>query len=135
MCFYCDREIKGNPQPWWYENYVCWKCCIQNGVKKDYSFLGTKKQIRSNKLKNKYLKIMGNFKEEENKQNQPINKGRICYKCHNKMVDVGFKFKTPKKYDTKKWKHLEKTWENQYIYKNGIKTYIGPENRKVKQSF
>lgn len=34
MCFYCDREVKGNPQNWWYENYVCWTCRVQNGLKK-----------------------------------------------------------------------------------------------------
>lgn len=51
------------------------------------------------------------------------------------MINVGFKFKTPKKNDTKKWQMLEKTWENQYKLINGEKNYVGPSNRVVCQSF
>jgi len=110
MCFYCDREVKGNPQTWWYENYVCWNCRGQNGLKNDPILL------KNNKIEH-------------------IETGRICYRCHNPMVNVGFKFKTPKKSDLKKWKELEKTWENQYVYLNGIKNYVGPKKRIVQQSF
>lgn len=97
MCFYCNRNTKGNPQFWWYVNYVCWNCRVQNGVKKC--------QI--------------------NREND--KGGRICYKCHIQMTNVGFKFKTPKKKDIKQWKLLEKTWENQYISINNQKIYTGPK--------
>lgn len=100
MCFYCDRNIRGNVEPWWYLNYVCWTCRIQNGVKSSYD-----------------------------------HGDRICYRCHNQMTDVGFKFKTPKKNDVKQWKHLEKKWEYQYKYINGEKKYIGPKEKVVKQMF
>ena len=106
MCFYCQRNAHGNPKPWWYLNYVCWTCCVQNGVKKPSVI------TRDND-----------------------KGGRICYKCHNLMTEVGFKFRTPKKNDIKQWKHLETTWENQYKTINGEKTYIGPIERVVKQSF
>ena len=33
MCFYCDREVKRKPQTWWYKNYVCLTCRVQNGIK------------------------------------------------------------------------------------------------------
>lgn len=106
MCFYCQRNVHGNPKPWWWRNYVCWTCHVQNGLKKPCE------------------------------TNVDINKrGRICYRCHNQMTDVGFKFRTPKKNDIKQWKYLEKTWENQYKYINGEKTYIGPKERIVGQSF
>lgn len=108
MCFYCDREVKGNAQAWWYQNYVCWSCRVQNGI--------------SNQSEEKICK-------------ETDKGGRICYRCHKQMVNVGFKFKTPKKSDIKKWKQLEKTWENQHITINGVNTYIGPKNRVVKQSF
>jgi hypothetical protein len=104
MCFYCDREAKGNPQPWWYVNYVCWNCHVQNGVKKD---------------------------ETNNKKKG----GRICYRCHAPMVNVGFKFKTPKKNNSKQWEVLQKTWENQYVTIQDEQTYVGPLNKKVKQKF
>ena len=126
------EEVKGNPQTWWYENYVCWTCRVQNGVKNDPLFLGTKKQICSNNLTNEYFKTIRTFKKEEKEKK---DNGRICYRCHNQMVDVGFKFKTPKKYDVKQWKHLEQTWENQYKFINGVKTYVGPKKCKVQQSF
>lgn len=103
MCFYCDRNVKGNPKFWWYLNYVCWTCRIQNGVKKDVNY--------------------------------KIEKGRICYKCNQPMINVGFKFKTPKKHDIKKWKQLENTWENQYKFINKEKCYVGPKDRIVQQSF
>jgi len=106
MCFYCDRQVKGNPQFWWYCNYVCWTCKIQCGVKHQIDFL-----------------------QENNKG------GRICYKCNKQMTDVGFKFKTPKKNNIKQWTTLEKTWENQYKCIDGIKTYVGPKNKIVKQTF
>ena len=109
MCFYCDRNVKGNPQPCWYLNYVCWTCRVQNGVKIDPVLLKTKKEI--------------------------YNNGRICYRCNNQMVNVGFKFRTPKKNNVKQWNHLKKTWENQYKYINGVETYVGPKIRKVKQTF
>ncbi len=51
------------------------------------------------------------------------------------MTNVGFKFKTPKKTDIKQWTLLEKTWENQHITTNGIKTYVGPKKRTVTQMF
>ena len=106
MCFYCERNTKGNPQYWWYVNFVCWTCRVQNGVKKPC-------QINS----------------ENNKG------GRICYKCNVHMTDVGFKFKTPKKKDIKQWKLLEKTWENQYITINKKKIYTGPQTKIVEQRF
>lgn len=103
MCFYCDREVKGNPQLWWYTNFVCWTCRIQNGVKKQ--FTGT------------------------------IDNGRKCYRCHQDMTDVGFKFRVPKKQDVHKWKHLQNTWENQYTIQNGVKCYVGPKKRTIIQTF
>lgn len=105
MCFYCDRDVKGNPQPWWYESYVCWTCHVQNGLKHCEINIDVKKG------------------------------GRICYRCRNQMTEVGFKFRTPKKNDIKQWKYLEKNWENQYKYINGEKKYIGPKERIVQQSF
>ncbi len=106
MCFYCDRQAKGNPQFWWYKNYVCWNCRVQNGVKKHTTV------------------------NEENDKG-----GRICYRCNNLMTDVGFKFRTPKKSDIKTWKNLEKTWENQYKKINGKEIYVGPKEKVIKQSF
>lgn len=100
MCFYCDREVKGNPQIWWYKNFVCWNCRIQNG-----------------------LKHSSNLTEE----NDTCNK--ICYRCNQIMTDVGFKFKTPSKNNIKQWKFLEKTWQYQYKYNNSEKIYIGPKNK------
>jgi hypothetical protein len=107
MCFYCEREVKGNPQFWWYLNYVCWNCRVQNGV--------TKNPVK----------------------NSDINtNGRICYRCHQQMTEVGFKFRTPKKNNIKEWSRLQKTWENQYKYdENGNKIYVGPKSRIVKQQF
>lgn len=100
MCFYCDREVKGNPQFWWYKNYVCWTCRVQNGVTKQ--------------------------KEEG---------GRICFRCNQPMVNVGFKFKTPKKSDIKSWKDLQKTWQVQQKFVDGVETYVGPKERIVDPSF
>jgi hypothetical protein len=105
MCFYCDRNARGNPKPWWYVNYVCWTCRVQNGLKISET------NITNNKG------------------------GKYCYKCHNQMIDVGFKFKTPKKNDIKQWKILEKTWEYQYIITNNNRIYVGPHNKVVKQLF
>ena len=105
MCFYCDREVYGNPQTWWYVNYVCWTCRVQNGA--------THSKIDKDKDKG----------------------GRICYRCHNQMTDVGFKFKTPKKNNIKQWKILEKTWENQCKTINGEKIYVGPKIKVVQQIF
>ena len=106
MCFYCDRNVKGQPEGWWWFNYVCWTCRVQNGVKKPSGI------------------------NAENDKG-----GRICYRCHNLMTEVGFKFRTPKKNDVKQWKRLEQTWENQYKYINGEKKYVGPKERVVQQSF
>lgn len=61
--------------------------------------------------------------------------GRICHRCNKQMINVGFKFKTPKKNNIKQWKLLEKSWENQYLSINGVSTYVGPKKRIVKQSF
>ncbi len=97
MCFYCDR--KG--ESWWWQNYVCWNCRVQNGVCKSNDLPG----------------------------------GRVCYKCNQPMIDVGFKFRTPKKKDVKQWKHLEKTWENQYRYIGWERINVGPRPRVVKQAF
>ncbi len=104
MCFYCDRNINGNEQRWWWLNYVCWNCRVQNGI-----------------LKQDFEKT--------------IDTGRICYRCNKPMTNVGFKFKTPKKNDVKKWKSLENTWENQSKYIDGKIIYTGPKKRIVKQSF
>lgn len=105
MCFYCERNAHGNPKPWWYLNYVCWTCRVQNGVKKPSEI------------------------PEKNKG------GRVCYKCHCIMTNVGFKFRTPKKNDIKQWKHLETTWENQIKHINGEEKYVGPKEKIVKQCF
>lgn len=106
MCFYCDREVRGNSQSWWWTNWVCWTCRVQNGVKKPCEVT------------------------ESNDKG-----GRVCYRCHNLMTDVGFKFKTPKKSDKARWKLLELTWENQHKTIKGVKTYVGPKTRVVSQSF
>lgn len=50
------------------------------------------------------------------------------------MVEVGFRFKTPKKRDTKLWDHLRKTWGLQYLHKDGQATvydgsYVKPLTR------
>lgn len=147
MCFYCDREVNGNPQPWWYANYVCWTCRVQNGLKNDPLFLPTKKQRRSVKLYFDYLKTQKKSKnkdteiefeksvEHEIDFQKQVDTGRICYKCNNPMVDVGFKFKTPKKNDIKQWKHLQETWEVQQQCINGVSTYVGPKVKTWKQSF
>ncbi len=139
MCFYCDREVKGNPQSWWYENYVCWNCRVQNGVKNDSFLLGTKKQICNSNLTHKYFRTIRKKPKINDNENNNLPKrvetGRICYNCNNQMIDVGFKFKTPKKTNIKQWKHLEATWENQHKYINGVKTYVGPKNRVHQQNF
>ena len=51
------------------------------------------------------------------------------------MVNVGFKFKTPKKSDIKSWKHLQKTWQVQQKFVDGVETYVGPKERIVDPSF
>jgi len=40
------------------------------------------------------------------------------------MIDVGFKFKPPKKNNIKKWNELKKTWTSQKIYETKTNEYI-----------
>jgi hypothetical protein len=142
MCFYCDRKVKGgNPRYWWYLNFVCWTCRVQNGIFKS----NTEKQDIKNERSNKYYeslqytnKTSSSLVENENYSKKEINKNgcRVCYKCNQLMTNVGVKFKTPKKNNIKKWKNLQKVWENQFKYdKNGNSIYVGPKNRVVEQNF
>jgi hypothetical protein len=61
--------------------------------------------------------------------------GRICHKCNKFMVNVGFKFKTPKKNNVKKWKELKETWENQSVRIDGKRINLYTKKNIVKQSF
>ncbi len=106
MCFYCDRNAYGNPKYWWWDNYVCWNCRVQNGILKNNT--------------GKYNKHCG---------------GRICYKCNQQMTNVGFKFKTPKKNDVKKWKELENTWAKQTKIINGNVVDVAPKGIHNPQTF
>lgn len=103
MCFCCDVEVYGNPKFWWWSNYVCWTCRIQNGVKKTATY---SKEI-----------------------------GRICYRCHQPMTDVGYKFRTPKKNDVKKWNQLKNTWSIQKKYINGEQTCVAPKILNTRRDF
>ena len=149
MCFYCDREVKGNPQPWWYKNYVCWTCRVQNGIKNNPMTLEIEKNNTKHRRSDFYCVFLKAIQRNndcedetipENKNKNKIKEnvyetGRICYRCNNPMVDVGFKFRTPKKNDVKQWKHLQETWEVQQQYINGVSTYVGPKVRTWKQNF
>jgi hypothetical protein len=92
-------------EEWWWRKYACFQCRRTNDL------LHTPKS---------------NFIEHG---------GKICSGCNKQMVDVGFKFEPPKKADVKKWKTLEQTWENQHKIVDGVRTYVGPSNQKVKQRF
>lgn len=139
MCFYCDRDT--NSRYWWYLNFVCWNCRVQNGVFNN----NIVKQNIKNEHSNHYYKTLqynnktnSSIVENENYSKKEINKkiSRVCYKCNQLMTDVGCKFKTPKKNNIKEWKNLEKVWTTQFKYdEKGNTIYIGPKNKVVKQNF
>jgi hypothetical protein len=139
MCFYCDRDTTA--RYWWYLNFVCWNCRVQNGV----SYSNIVKQNIKNERSNKYYKSLqytnktnSSIVENEHYIKKEINKKicRVCYKCNQLMTDVGVKFKTPKKDNIKEWKNLEKVWETQFKYDDkGEEIYVGPKKRVVEQNF
>jgi hypothetical protein len=52
------------------------------------------------------------------------NGGRVCARCNQQMIDVGTKFKPPKKSDKKRWKALQSTWQIQQRFVNGEWTRV-----------
>ena len=133
MCLLCDRAIKGTDRYWWYCNFVCWTCRVQNGVDKSKTDKQDLKDEKSNKFYRSFQYMekpsSSTVDDEKYTVKQPKMKHitRTCYRCNQPMVNVGFKFKTPKKTDIKQWKLLEKTWENQRKIVNGKEIYVGPK--------
>ena len=63
---------------------------------------------------------------------------RICPQCKNEMINVDYKFKSPKKEDIKKWETIKYLLENgfyfQHIYENN-KIIEYPKNIKDAKIF
>ena len=105
MCFYCDREVNGNPQFWWYLNFVCWTCRVQNGVKKN-------KLENSNKSSRICYRC-----------NQPMTEVGVKFKTPKKdnikeWLHLEKTWENQYKYD-----------------KDGNKIYVGPKTCIVKKKF
>ena len=63
---------------------------------------------------------------------------RTCPQCKNEMINVDYKFKSPKKNDIKKWEIIKYLLENgfyfQHIYENN-KIIEYPQNIKEAKTF
>lgn len=67
--------------------------------------------------------------------NYKMNEWKTCYNCNKHMVNVGMKFKPPKKRDIKNWKRLKVEWGECKYYVPYKKVPNMSQNEQILEKF
>ena len=62
--------------------------------------------------KNNYVCIDCRVARREVPYKLSLEKGATCHSCGNRMTSIGFRWRVPKKNDTRGWKKLEKRFKH-----------------------